>query len=315
MKKILITGGTGFIGSNFVHKFLKLGEEVHVIIRPASNLWRLESVKSSISFHAVDLSDARALETLMLELRPDIILHFAVYGGHQDREKDVDTMVKTNVLGTINLVNAASKINPSCFVNAGSSSEYGEKTESIKEIDLLEPNNLYGVTKAAGTLYCQYAAKQMGLPIVTVRPFSPYGYFEDRARFIPAAILAFLENTELKIHSGSAVRDFVFIEDVTDAFLRVIENIDTIKGEILNIGMGAQSSLADVVICLDKILPHPIRVSYGKIEKKQHEPAVWAADIGKVQRLLDWKPQFSLEDGLKKTVLWFQEHRNLYESR
>lgn len=313
MAKILITGGTGFIGSNFVHRFLKLGEEVHVIIRPASNLWRLESIKSSISFHTMDLADIRSLESLMLELRPDIILHFAVYGGHQDREKDVDTTAKTNILGTINLVNAASKINPRCFINVGSSSEYGGKTKPIKETDLLEPNNFYGVTKAAGTLYCQYMAKQTGLPIITLRLFSPYGYFENRARFIPAAILAFLENTELKIHSGSAVRDFIFIDDVIDVFLRVIENIDAIKGEILNLGTGIQSSLADVVVSLEKIFQRPVRVSYGKIEKKQHEPAIWVADIGKIQRLLNWKPEFSLEGGLRKTVLWFRECQNLYD--
>src|SRR3989344_7983952 len=188
MKKILITGGTGFVGSNFVHELLEAGGDMHLIVRPESNFWRINDIKDKLKLHYVDLLDAAEMEKFIAELEPEVILHFATYGAYQSRQQDIKLMIDTNLLGTINLVNAASKTKFDCFINTGSSSEYGEKDHPMKETDILEPNNLYGVTKAAATMYAQFMAKKMNLPMATIRLFSPYGYFEEEGRLMPNVV-------------------------------------------------------------------------------------------------------------------------------
>ncbi len=309
MKKILITGGTGFIGSNFVRKFLELGEEVHLIVRHESNFWRIDDIKDKLKFHYVDLLDAAEVEKLINELKPEIILHFATYGAYQGKQQDVKLTVDTNLSGTINLVNAASKIKFDCFINTGSSSEYGEKDYPMKETDILEPNNLYGVTKAAATMYAQFMAKEKDLPITTIRLFSPYGYFEDSRRLMPSLMRAVLNGEKFESPSPSIIRDFIFIEDVVSAYLRAIERIDSIKGNIFNIASGKQYSIGEVVKVIEKVSGQKIKADYGNIFSKQIEPKKWVANIGKAEKLLNWSPKNSLEDGLLK--LWNKEKAKL----
>ena len=313
MKKVLITGGTGFIGSNFVNKFLELGDEVNLIVRPESNFWRIESVKSKTKLHLVDLTNAEEIERFIGNLRPQIILHFATYGAYQGREQDIKKTIDTNLLGMINLVNACSKISFDCFINTGSSSEYGTKDKPMNENDLLEPNNLYGVTKAAATIYCQSLAKKMELPLVTMRPFSVYGYFEEAGRLVPEVIKAYFKDEPPSLGTPSSVRDFVFVEDVIDAYLKAIENIHKVKSNIFNIGTGVQSKIGDVAEIVGKIAGSKKEPVYSAIKPNQHEPKNWLADISKARKMLDWSPKHSLQEGLIKTVSWFKENIYLYQ--
>lgn len=310
MRKVLITGGTGFIGSNFVYKFLELGDEVNLIVRPESNFWRIEPVKEKTKLHYIDLTNAEETERFIADLKPQIILHFAVYGAYQGRQQDAKTTINTNVLGTVNLVNACGKINFDCFINTGSTSEYGAKDQPIKENDLLEPNNLYGVTKAAATMYCQFLAKKMDLPLVTMRLFSPYGYFEDSGRLMPSVVRAALDNELFKAPSPTLVRDFVFIEDVVGAYLNATHNIGSIKGKIFNIAFGKQHSIAEVVAVVEKILDRKLRVEYGEVATRQYEPKMWVADISEAKKALNWLPRHTLESGLSKYITWHSEYYN-----
>lgn len=307
-KKILITGGTGFIGSNLVYKFLELGNDIHLIVRPESNFWRIDAIKDKLKLHYIDLLNTSEIDGFIAELRPEVILHFATYGAYQGKQQDVKLTVDTNLLGAINLVNAASKIKFGCFINTGSSSEYGEKDHPMKEVDILEPNNLYGVTKAAATMYAQFMAKKMNLPIVTIRLFSPYGYFEEDGRLIPNVVKAGINNEKFSAPSPLITRDFLFIEDVFDAYLKAIDNIDNIKGDIFNVSSGKQHSIADVVSTIEKILDKKIDVDYGNIEAKQNEPKMWVADISKAKKMIGWSPINSLEDGLRKYINWVRKN-------
>lgn len=311
-KKVLITGGTGFVGSNFTRKFLENGEEVHLIVRSKSDFWRLDSIKNLLNLHLINLADAEQTESFVRELQPQIILHFAAHPGYTGKPEDVEPTITTNVLGTVNLINACSKINFECFINTGSSSEYGVKDNPMKESDILEPNNLYGVTKATATLYGQLMARKFDLPIVNARLFSPFGYF-DRKRLIPAAICAYFRNSVLDLSTPHSMRDYIFIEDVFDAYLLLIKNIASIKGEIFNIGSGKQYSSADVVAMIGKIFGASIKVRYGTIPIRQIEPKNWVADMTKIEQILRFKPKFSLEEGLKKTIDWLKNNQHFYE--
>jgi len=314
-KKILITGGTGFIGSNFVYKFLELGHDVHLIVRPESNFWRIEPIKNKLRLHKVDLGNIEELEKFISNLKPEIILHFATYGAYQGRQQDNKATIDTNLLGTINLVNALSKIKFDCLIYTGSSSEYGIKNKPMKETDLLEPDNLYGITKAAATMYCQHMSKKHNLPIVTLRLFSVYGYFEGKERLIPTIIKSCLENKKLKLSSANPVRDFIFIEDIIDAYLAAIKKIQKIKGEIFNLGTSKQAKIAQVVDLVKKLTHSSIEPHYGEVIPVQTEPKTWVADISKIKKLLSWQPKYNLRKGLEKNIEWFKKNIYIYEEK
>ncbi|MDP3883015.1 MAG: SDR family NAD(P)-dependent oxidoreductase [Candidatus Staskawiczbacteria bacterium] len=311
-KKVLITGGAGFIGSNFVYKFLDLGCKINVVEKEKANFWRLKEVKNKIKIDLVDLENYDKIELFVAKTKPDIILHFATYGVFQARQQDIKITISTNLLGTINLVNACSKINFECFINTGSASEYGAKDKLMEENDLLEPNNLYGITKVASTLYCQYMARKTGLPIVTARLSAPYGYFEEKGRLIPTIIKSCLENGDLNLSSPASVRDFIFIEDIVTAYLEIIENIQKVKGEIFNIGPGVQTTIDQVVNIIKEITHSSVEPKYGQIKPAQIEPKNWLSNISKIKKILGWQPRYSLEKGLEKNISWFKKNINLY---
>ena len=311
-KKVLITGGAGFIGANFVHKFLDLKYDVHLIDRKESNLWRLKNVKNKIKIHYIDLKNYKNLEKLILKLKPQIILHFAAYGTYPKKHKDIKDIIDTNLLGTINLINACSKIKFECFINTGTSSEYGIKENAIRETDILEPDNLYGITKAGATMYCQYIAKTLDLPIVNTRLFAAYGYFEEKERLIPSVIKSYLTKTELKLSSPKPVRDFIFIEDIIDAYLLIIKKVQKIKGEIFNLGTGKQTNIAQIVSLVKEITKSKIKPEYNQIKPAQTEPKLWVADVSKTKKILGWKAKYNLKQGLEKNINWFEKNIFLY---
>jgi len=311
-KRVLITGGTGFIGSNFVYKFLDLGYDVHLIVRPESNFWRIEPIKKKVKLHYINLTNTEDVNKFILNLKPQIILHFAAYGVYQSKQQDVKLTIDTNLLGTVNLVNALSKIKFDCLIYTGSSSEYGIKNRPMKESDILNPVNLYGITKAAATMYCQYMSKKLDLPIVIMRPFAVYGYFEDKDRLIPTVIKACLTNTELNLSTSYSVRDFIFIEDIIDAYLKAINSIQKIQGEIFNLGTGEQTEIAQIVNFVKQFAHSLIEPHYGKVMPAQIEPKTWIADILKAKKLLNWQPKYDLGVGLRKDVEWFKKNLFLY---
>ena len=314
-KKILITGGTGFIGSNFVYKFLDLGHDVHLIVRPESNFWRIKPVEKKVKLHFIDLFNQQEVEKLIIKLKPQIILHFADYGAYQSKQQDIKLTIDTNLLGTINLVNAISKIKFDCLIYTGSSSEYGIKNKSMEETDILNPDNLYGITKAAGTMYCQYMSKKLSLPIVIMRPFAVYGYFEDKDRLIPTIIKACLTKTELNLTNPNFVRDFIFIEDLIDAYLAAIKKIQKIQGEIFNLGTGKQTEIAQVAKLVKEITQSKVKPEYNQIKSVQIEPKTWVADISKIKKLLSWQPKYNLRKGLEKNIEWFKKNIYIYEEK
>lgn len=311
-KKILITGGAGFIGANFVYKFLELGNSVAVMERKETNLWRLGKVKDKITIGFVDIADSKAVEIFITKTKPDIVLHFAAYGAYQRFQQDIDATINTNLKGTINLVNACQKIGVKAFINTGTNSEYGIKEKPMKETDVLEPDNLYGITKAAATHYCQMMARKHDFPVVTLRPFAVYGPFEEKGRLMTDVIKACLTNGELLLSKPDSVRPFLFIEDLTSAYMLAIEKVDSIKGGVFNIGTTQQHTIAEVVEIAKKITETTVEPKYGQITAAQNEAGMWLYDISKAKKILKWKPRHTLEQGLKKDIEWFKAHIEYY---
>ena len=314
-KKILITGATGFVGANLLRKLIDSKNDIHVIIRSTSNLWRINDIIDKVNAHVCDLTNRESVEKLVLKIKPQIIFHLAVYGGYQF-QKESSKIINTNLIGTINLLDACCKIGFECFINTGSSSEYGLKDKPMSENDLLEPINDYGIAKAAATLYCQAIGRRENLPIFTLRLFSPYGYYEGPTRLIPYLIISCLKNKELKIFTPDAVRDFIFIEDLIKAYFMIVENKEgVLPGDIFNIGSGDQYTVKEIFEIIKKLTKYTKKPKWGKMENDNKEIKnlkMWIANISKSKIFLNWSPEYSIENGLEETIKWYRDHLYLY---
>lgn len=312
-KRILITGSTGFVGANLLRYLVNNDNEIHIILRETSNIWRIEDIVDNVNKHYCDLTNREKIRKIVLSVKPEIIINLSVYGGYPF-QKDSMKIINTNFIGTVNLLDACIETGFDCFINTGSSSEYGLKNKPMSENDLLEPINEYGITKAAATLYCQAMGRRENLPIFTLRLFSPYGYYEEPTRLIPYLIISCLRNKELKIFKPDAVRDFVFIEDVIKSYFIIVEKRENLlPGDIFNIGSGKQYIVKEIFGIIKKFTKYTKEPRWGKIENNERNNLkIWIADIFKSKKFLNWNPECSIKNGLKETIIWFRDHLYLY---
>ena len=307
----LITGASGFIGSVLLRRLVEQKQEVHLILRKESKRWRIADLLDKVTIHYSDLSKVTELIEIVKKVKPNIIYHLATNGAYS-YQKDANQIIETNILGTWNLLQACNTVDYDLFVNTGSSSEYGSKQFAMRETDIVEPNSYYAVTKCAQTLLCSHIAKQEHRPIVTIRPFSVYGPYEEPKRFVPTLMNALMFNQEMNLVAPETARDQIYVDDMVDAYLK-IDELKNNPGEYFNIGTGVQSTIKEMVDTAVKVTQKNAQFKWGTMEGRSWDTNNWVADISKARQLLKWTPKINLEQGLKLTWNWFQKNYQLYD--
>ncbi len=309
-KKILMTGATGFIGACLLRRLLEEGAKPHLILRPQAQLWRLRDILAQVRSYRSDLSDAKALLKLVDRSAPDIIYHLSAHGAYADQD-DPEQIFKTNVIGGRQLLHAANKVGYGLFVNTGSSSEYGYKQKPMKETDVLQPESEYAVSKASFTQWCGYVARRDKRPIVTLRPFSVYGPYEQPTRFVPTLMKALHLRRPMDLVASTTARDFIYVDDMVEAYLRVGQ-LRQYPGEVFNIGTGRQHTIAQVVKAAVSVSGCRTDFRWGRMPARSWDTNCWVADIKKAKACLNWAPQYSLKDGLACMWAWYKNNKHLY---
>jgi nucleoside-diphosphate-sugar epimerase len=306
----MVTGAAGFIGANLCRRLAETGQDVHAVIVPGSNLWRLEDVASRLTIHMVDVRDAGATAALVERVRPHIVYHLATYGAYH-HQVDSRRVLETNIFGLYNILQPCLGAGCELIVHAGTSSEYGRRREPMRESDPPSPNSWYAVAKTAQTYLCQHIAASEHLPVVVLRPFSVYGPWEQPGRLIPRLMAAVLEGGGIDMVGPDTARDFVYVDDVVDAFL-AIESLRGCPGEVFNIGCGVETSLRKLIAIVESAFGTPLDVRWNAMPPRTWDTDHWQADISKAAARLGWRPKTSLTEGLAASLRWFEAHAALY---
>jgi len=306
VKRVLLTGATGFVGANLARRLLADGHEVHLLVRPRYAGWRIEEILPHVQLHTVLLSEADAVEKQVSALKPGWIFHLAAHGAYS-WQNDAREIVQTNVVGTVNLVEACLKTGFEAFINAGSSSEYGFKNHAPTEEEWLEPNSRYAAAKASATLFCRQAALQHKANLTTLRLYSAYGPYEEPARLMPTLILHGLQGELPPLVNPDIARDYVHMDDVCEAFVQAATQKPPL-GSVFNLGTGVQTTLREVVEVARRVLKISAEPQWGSMPDRSWDSSVWVADARKIQDTLGWKPSMSFEQGFTKMVAWFVAH-------
>jgi dolichol-phosphate mannosyltransferase len=314
-RRVLITGAGGFVGINVARRMIERGHEVHCLVRASHRSWRLNDLGGSAGIHVADLLEAADLDALLGTLRPQWLLHLAAYGAYAS-QTEPRTCVRTNVEGTVNLIDAAARHGVERFVNTGSSSEYGFKDHAPGEDEALEPNSLYAVTKAAATAYASDAARAGRLHATTLRLYSVYGPYEEPTRLVPTLIVHGLAGGFPPLVAPDTARDFVYVDDVTSAYEAAL-GAEIPPGRVYNVGTGTQTTLRTAAGVARSQFGITAEPRWGVMPPRTWDTTAWVANIARARAELGWAPSTPFEEGFRRTATWLsesRERRSFYET-
>ena len=314
MKSFLITGSSGFIGSNLAHSLVNNKVELHLLVNKKSNLWRIKNILPDVILHKINISKKSEINSLIKKIEPDCTFHLASYGVHPF-QKNFVSMFNTNVIGSFNLFESLEKhCESSKVVNIGSSFEYGPKQKSIKSSEILEPNTIYGVTKSSQSILANYFSQKTNLSLNTLRIFGAYGKYESKGRLIPDILLSVIKRKKLFISSPKSKRDFIHIDDVVSCILSASKK--KINGEILNVGSGKEVSVEKIIEISRKILNKDIPVNINLKNQREFDKTgggTGHANISETKKILGWEPKISFNIGIQESYDWFKENISFYD--
>ena len=305
-KKVLITGAGGFIGSHLTQRLIRGGAEVHIILRKKSDTWRIKNLLPRLNVYRGDLADAEFLKKNVKKINPQGIFHLATSTILSGVRASNEEIIRTNIMGSANLIDALESVNYEYFINTGSFSECGLKNRPIKESDVCEPAELYSITKLAQTLYGQAVARTKDKPILTFRIFTPYGPAVQEGRLIYNMIYRALHDQGINLTEPSTVRDFIYVDDIIELYLEAAGKAGDLKGEIFNAGSGVKTSFGDLADKILKITGSKSKVNWGAFPPVHYDSDKWQADMAKTFSRFDWRPKYDLDMGLAKTIDWLR---------
>jgi len=307
--KIMVTGGAGFIGSNFIHYLLKKYDDIEIVnydkLTYAGNLDNLRDVEDDARYHFVrgDICDKELVEKVVREYGIEQIVNFAAE-SHVDRSiTGPEPFIKTDVFGTFTLLETSRKFDVERYVQISTDEVYGSiKEGSFDEKDALNPSSPYSASKAGADMLVIAYHKTYGLNTVITRSSNNYGPYQYPEKLIPVLIIRALHDKPLPIYGdGTNVRDWLYVEDNCKA-------IDTVRkkgrdGEIYNIAANEEWRNIDVARLILKYLNKPESLIKFVEDRPGHDFR-YSLKIDKIKQL-GWKPEMGFTEGLKKTVEWY----------
>lgn len=308
-KRVLVTGGSGFIGSHLVHRLLGDGSQVAVLVR-YGNLVKNERLRACwdrITVIEADLRNRGALEAARA-FAPDVVFHLAAYNHVGESFRQVEECFDVNAKGTANLLDVCP--GNEAFLYMSTSEVYGHQT-SVPFVESMcpEPKSPYSITKYTGELYCRMKQRMGtgGPRIVVLRPFNTFGPYQSSKAIIPELIIKCLRGLPVVTTAGEQTREFNYVEDIVDGLVTAAAHREKIEGPV-NIAAGEEIPIRDLVTKIHALTASRSELKIGALPYRPNEIWRMYADASRARELLGWKPRFGLDEGLRRTVTWFQQH-------
>ena len=329
MRRLLVTGGAGFIGSNFVRYWIKRHPEDRVVnldaLTYAGNLENLTAIEAASGYRFVrgDITDRPFVKQLMADEQIDTVVNFAAE-SHVDRSiLGPDAFITTNIVGTFSLLEAAREVwadfnDTQCFLHVSTDEVYGSLAPDEPAFDerhSYAPNSPYSASKASSDHLVRAYHHTYGMPVLTTNCSNNYGPYQFPEKLIPLTILNALEGKPIPVYGdGKNIRDWLFVDDHCSGIEAVLQG--GISGEVYNIGGINEWYNIDIVklICerLDELQPgadsYKSLITY--VTDRPGHDRRYAIDAGRMQSELDWSPQHDFQSGIEHTIQWYLAHRD-----
>jgi len=315
--RILVTGGLGFIGTNFIRYMLSEDPQVEIInidkVGVGSNPKNLEDFEKLDNYRFIkgDISNPEIVKNLIRDV--DAVINFAAE-THVDRSiRNPQLFVQSNILGTFTLLEAIRKHNRSVnFVQVSTDEVYGEiQRGSFHELDRLNPSNPYSASKASADMLCRAYRKTYGLNVKITRCTNNFGPYQFPEKLIPKTIIRVLKNLPVPVYgTGANVRDWIYVLDHCEAIRLVLEKGQA--GEIYNVSSGNEVPNIEVVREILQYLGRDEDLIFFVEDRPGHDLR-YSLDSSKIRSELDWKPRHSFSSALKETVRWYIENEHWWK--
>ena len=300
---ILVLGASGFVGANLLRTLAPVREDV-VGTTTRLPAWRFAGLDSRY-VRAVDLLVNSNLDALLAEVKPRTILDCVAYGAYSF-ETDSELIYQTNFNFVSRLLERLANRHIACYIHAGSSSEYGDNAAAPSELDSSAPNSEYAVSKVAAANLLYFWGKKKAFPCCNLRLYSVYGPFEDSSRLIPNVIKYGIKGGYPEFVNPDISRDFVYTDDVTEAFLDAALNLrEEDYGESFNIGSGKKTSIREVASLARDLFAIEESPSFT-MPQRNWDVIDWYANPRKAHQHIGWEARTSFPEGLAKTVEWYR---------
>jgi dTDP-glucose 4,6-dehydratase len=317
-KKVLVTGAGGFIGSHLSERLVELGAKTRAFVRYSSTGswgWLDQSpLKNDVE---VVLGDIRDQDTVTHACNgADVVFHLAALIAIPYSYQAPLSYVRTNVEGTLNVLQAAQRVASEVVVHTSTSEVYGTaRTVPIDENHPLQGQSPYSASKIGADKIAESFHLSFGLPVVTVRPFNTFGPRQSARAVIPTIITQALNGSEIRLGNLEPTRDLNFVADTVEGFIKAAETPKAI-GETINLGSGREISIGDLAALILKLMNRdiPIALEGARVRPENSEVDRLCADSRKGQSILGWRPKYSLEDGLAATIEWIRENSERYRT-
>lgn len=311
-QRVLVTGAAGFIGSHLTERLVSLGAATRVLIRYTSTAscgWLDDSpCRTDLEVFQADLCDAEVLLRAMRGV--DVVFHLAALIGIPYSYEAPFSYVRTNVEGTVAVLQAARSAGVTRVVHTSTSEVYGTAVSvPMPEAHVLQPQSPYAASKAAADVFALSFHRSFGLPVTVVRPFNTYGPRQSTRAVIPTIITQALSGREICLGRTAPTRDFTYVSDTVEGFIEAATRAGA-PGQVFNVGSGREISIAQLAELIQSVTGTSKPVTHDPVRDRPTTSEVdrLCADTTRARTVLGWEPRIDLRNGLSQTAEWLERH-------